>query len=39
MKEFHGEACLTVEAAPQQVFELLTDVDRLPEWNRAIAAP
>jgi uncharacterized protein YndB with AHSA1/START domain len=37
MKEFHGQASMTVEAAPGQVFELVTDLDRLPEWNKAIA--
>lgn len=37
MKEFHGEASRTIDAAPQRVFELLTDVDHLPEWNSAIA--
>lgn len=37
MKEFHGQASMTIEAATQQVFELVTDLDRLPEWNTAIA--
>jgi uncharacterized protein YndB with AHSA1/START domain len=38
MKEFHGRASARVDAAPQKVFDLLTDVDRLPEWNAAIEA-
>jgi uncharacterized protein YndB with AHSA1/START domain len=37
MKEFHGQASMTVESAPEQVFELVTDLDRLPRWNTAIA--
>ena len=36
MKEFHGRATAHVPAAAPEVFELITDVDRLPEWNRAI---
>jgi len=38
MKEFHGKASARIDAAPQKVFDLLTDVDRLPEWNAAIEA-
>src|SRR6478752_2161 len=38
MKEFHGRASARVAAAPQRVFDFLTDVDRLPEWNAAIEA-
>jgi uncharacterized protein YndB with AHSA1/START domain len=36
MKEFHGRATAHVPAAAPEVFELITDVDRLPEWNAAI---
>jgi uncharacterized protein YndB with AHSA1/START domain len=36
MDEIHGRASLQVDAAPQAVFDLITDVDRLPEWNVAI---
>jgi uncharacterized protein YndB with AHSA1/START domain len=36
MREFHGTAAARVRASARQVFELITDVDRLPEWNRAI---
>jgi uncharacterized protein YndB with AHSA1/START domain len=36
MDEFHGRASAHLAAAPSAVFELLTDVDRLPEWNAAI---
>ena len=38
MQEIHGRASLRVDAAPQDVFDLITDIDRLPEWNRAIEA-
>ena len=38
MKEFHGEASLTVPADPDAVFDLITDIDRLPEWNTAMEA-
>jgi len=34
--EIHGTATNRVAAAPDAVFRLITDVDRLPEWNRAI---
>jgi uncharacterized protein YndB with AHSA1/START domain len=36
MDEIHGRASLEVDAAPQAVFDLITDVGRLPEWNAAI---
>jgi uncharacterized protein YndB with AHSA1/START domain len=36
MDELHGRASLRVDATPQAVFGLITDVDRLPEWNTAI---
>ncbi|HTL83760.1 MAG TPA: SRPBCC family protein [Acidimicrobiia bacterium] len=36
MQEFHGTATNIVAAAPDEVFRLVTDIDRLPEWNRAI---
>jgi len=38
MNEFHGEASLTTESEPDAVFDLITDVERLPEWNAAIEA-
>ena len=38
MKEFHGRASTRVDTTPQAVFDLITDVDRLPEWNAAIEA-
>jgi uncharacterized protein YndB with AHSA1/START domain len=38
MDEFHGQASVRVGATPQAVFDLITDVDRLPEWNAAIEA-
>ena len=36
MREFHGTSTTTVDATPDAVFELITNLDRLPEWNRAI---
>ena len=36
MNEFHGCATRTVPVPQDEVFALITDVDRLPEWNRAI---
>ena len=36
MQEFHGSATARVDASPDAVFELITDLDRLPEWNDAI---
>lgn len=38
MDEFHGRASVRVDAPPQAVFDLITDVGRLPEWNAAIEA-
>jgi hypothetical protein len=36
MQEIHGTAVGSVKAAPDATFRLITDIDRLPEWNRAI---
>jgi uncharacterized protein YndB with AHSA1/START domain len=36
VQEIHGTATQSVSAAPEAVFRLITAVDRLPEWNRAI---
>jgi uncharacterized protein YndB with AHSA1/START domain len=36
MKEFHGTATARVDAPPAAVFDLITDIDRLPAWNAAI---
>jgi len=36
MDKIHGRASLRVDATSQAVFDLITDVDRLPEWNTAI---
>ena len=38
MHEFHGRASARIDAAPAAVFDLITDVERLPEWNAAIEA-
>jgi len=36
MGEFHGTATAHVEATPDAIFDLITDIDRLPDWNAAI---
>jgi uncharacterized protein YndB with AHSA1/START domain len=36
MREFHGTATAFVDATPESVFDLITDIDRLPDWNSAI---
>jgi uncharacterized protein YndB with AHSA1/START domain len=36
MQEIHGTALGNVNADPDVTFRLITDIDRLPEWNRAI---
>ncbi|MDQ1510448.1 MAG: Polyketide cyclase / dehydrase and lipid transport [Actinomycetota bacterium] len=36
MREFHGTASTHVRASAHDAFDLVTDLDRLPEWNRAI---
>ncbi len=38
MDEFHGRASVQVDVAPQAVFDLITDIARLPDWNAAIEA-
>ena len=38
MDEIHGSASVRVAAPPQAVFDFITDVGRLPEWNVAIEA-
>lgn len=38
MDEFHGRASARVDATPEAVFDLITDIARLPEWNAAIEA-
>jgi uncharacterized protein YndB with AHSA1/START domain len=36
MQEIHGSAVASVNATPDATFRLITDIGRLPEWNRAI---
>jgi uncharacterized protein YndB with AHSA1/START domain len=36
MTEFHGSASAAFDATPDALFLLVTDLDRLPEWNAAI---
>lgn len=38
MREFQGSATAHIEAAPDVIFDVITDINRLPEWNRAIEA-
>jgi uncharacterized protein YndB with AHSA1/START domain len=38
MKEIHGRTVTRIESTPGAVFDLITDIARLPEWNRAIEA-
>ncbi len=38
MHEFHGRASAQVGAAPETIFDLITDLDRLAEWNTAVEA-
>ncbi|HEY1444644.1 MAG TPA: SRPBCC family protein [Acidimicrobiales bacterium] len=36
MREIHGQAEAVIEGSPRAVFSTITDIERLPEWNRAI---
>ena len=36
-KGFQGQATVTVDADPDEVFAIITAIDRLPEWNARIA--
>jgi uncharacterized protein YndB with AHSA1/START domain len=36
MREIHGHADAVIEGSPRAVFASITDIERLPEWNRAI---
>jgi uncharacterized protein YndB with AHSA1/START domain len=36
MHEFHGTATAFVDATPETVFDLITDIHRLPTWKAAI---
>jgi len=36
MLEIHGDASNLIDATPEAVFSIITDIDRLPEWNDAI---
>jgi uncharacterized protein YndB with AHSA1/START domain len=38
MQEFRGCASARIDAAPEAIFDLITDIDRLPDWNTAIEA-
>jgi uncharacterized protein YndB with AHSA1/START domain len=34
--EFHGSANVLIDATPDQVFAVLTDIERLPVWNAKV---
>ena len=36
MREFHGTATTRLRASADDVFDHITDLERLPDWNRAI---
>lgn len=36
MREFHGTATTFIDATPESVFDFITDINLLPEWNAAI---
>ena len=36
MREIHDRADAVIEGDPRALFAAITDIDRLPEWNRAI---
>ena len=38
MREFHGSAEAFVAARPEAAFDVITDIEGLPEWNAAIEA-
>jgi hypothetical protein len=37
LTEFQGHATATVDAQPAEVFDTITTIERLPEWNARIA--
>jgi uncharacterized protein YndB with AHSA1/START domain len=36
MPDFRGSATTRVTARPDEVFDLITDIDRLPDWNACV---
>jgi uncharacterized protein YndB with AHSA1/START domain len=36
LTEFEGQESVRLSSSPRDVYDLLVDVDRLPEWNAAI---
>ena len=38
LQRFHGQASTTIDTNPRDVFAVITQVERLPEWNKRIAA-
>jgi hypothetical protein len=36
MRQIHGHATAAIDAEPRELFELITSIERLPEWNAAI---
>jgi uncharacterized protein YndB with AHSA1/START domain len=37
LREFHGQATTTIDTSPSDAFAAITDVERLPDWNKRIA--
>jgi hypothetical protein len=38
LREFHGQASTTIDTSPSDAFAAITQVERLPEWNKRIAS-
>jgi uncharacterized protein YndB with AHSA1/START domain len=38
LREFHGQASTTIDTSPSNAFTAITQVERLPEWNKRIAS-
>ena len=38
LTDFHGQASAIIDVAPAEAFTAITAIDRLPEWNKRIAA-
>lgn len=36
MNEFHGQATAHLDPSPATIFDVFTNIDRLPSWNAAL---
>jgi uncharacterized protein YndB with AHSA1/START domain len=36
MRQFSGSATAFIDSPPEAIFDVITDVERLPEWNAAV---